>query len=567
MLAKKWLTPLAQLIAFSGATHARHKLRRFENQLHHCRLVQDDLLRNILRLNQSSDFGRQHRFDHISDYQDFTSAVPPARYDYFKPYIDRCCMGETGALFGPSQKLIMFALTSGTTAAVKLIPVTQTTIQRYRNGWNIWGIKALSDHPHAYLRKILQVSSPAEEYRTEAGIPCGAISGMLSRHQKYIVRQFYATPACLAEIPDSTARYYTIMRVALTQDIGFISTANPSTTVTLARTAERYAPQLIRDLHDGTIDKSISLAPEIRDQITPRLKPSPQRARQLQNILDENNALLPSDYWDIAFLANWTGGTLSMYLPQLKKYFGDAPLRDIGLLASEGRMSIPLVDNTSAGVLDINANFYEFVPAAEIDRHAPDDTTSTLPAGLTVLRAEELQKGELYYIFLTNFSGLYRYHIGDLVGVTDHIGTTPVIEFLSKGAHTSSITGEKLTENQVVQAVQAAAAQLNLSLGTFIMAPHWGPVPYYLVSFESDRSFTAAELKQIAHNIDAQLCQNNIEYESKRKSSRLGHVQIRQLPHDTITQQDQKLRAARQGRSEQFKHRFLYNQPFELDRP
>ena len=80
-------------------------------------------------------------------------------------------------------------------------------------------------------------------------------------------------------------------------------------------------------------------------------------------------------------------------------------------------MSIPMEDNTPAGVLDIEANFYEFIPADEIDRGASGETSPTLPGDLTCLRADELEKGGQYYILLTNYAGLYRYHIGDLVRV------------------------------------------------------------------------------------------------------------------------------------------------------
>ena len=43
--------------------------------------------------------------------------------------------------------------------------------------------------------------------------------------------------------------------------------------------------------------------------------------------------------------------------------------------------------------------------------------------------------------------------LGDRVRVTGRLGQAPLIEFLSRDAHTSSLAGEKLTEDQVVQAV------------------------------------------------------------------------------------------------------------------
>ena len=488
-----------------------------------------------------------------------------AKYDYFAPYIERCRQGETSALFGPSQHIIMFAMTSGTTAAAKYIPVTTATAAAYRRGWHIWGIKAISDHYSPYrLRRILQVTSPHDEHHTPAGTPCGAISGLLAANQKPIVRRLYATGPAVAYIPDPTARYYTIMRLAICHDVGFISTANPSTTITLARTADQHAATLIADIHDGTLSDSIPVPNNIRQTLAPLLHASPTRAAQLEHLLNQHDHLLPRHYWQLGFLANWIGGSLSLYLRQLAEYYGPTPVRDIGLLASEGRMTIPLADNTPAGVLDITANFYEFVPTDQIENSPPDPNSPTLAANLDTLTADQLQIGSTYYIFLTNHSGLYRYHIGDIVRVTDFVGTTPVLEFLSRGSYTSSITGEKLTEDQTVNAASAAATELNLQIETFVIAPTFANPPHYQLSVQLPRPATPEQLAQLATRIDHHLCTANIEYASKRHSLRLAPIAIRQTPPDFLTTRDQQLKTANPGRAEQFKHRFLYNQPLDL---
>ena len=41
------------------------------------------------------------------------------------------------------KRVHMFALTSGTTAARKFIPVTDQYLADYRRGWNMWGLKVL----------------------------------------------------------------------------------------------------------------------------------------------------------------------------------------------------------------------------------------------------------------------------------------------------------------------------------------------------------------------------------------------------------------------------------------
>ncbi len=263
-------------------------------------------------------------------------------------------------------------------------------------------------------------------------------------------------------------------------------------------------------------------------------------------------------------MANWTGGALSLYIPRLKDYFGPVPIRDIGLLASEGRISIPLEDNSPAGVLDITANFYEFVAADEYDQLENPDAQTTLPASLMTYQASQLEKGGEYYLFLTNMAGLYRYNLGDRIRVVDHVGTTPVIEFLSKGAHTASITGEKLTENQVVAAVRAVADELAIPLETFIMIPQWDDPPHYRLFFEADAPLNHHLLEQFAQTVDNRLSLANMEYDGKRDGNRLGPLDVRQVPAGLIRQQDEQLIQSRHAHREQFKHRFLHNKPLDL---
>jgi hypothetical protein len=554
---------LSRPVACLASWHAGWQLRRFLEGLSQCRRVQDRLLARILQANADSDFGRRHGFSRIRSYADFAHAVPLTHFSYYAPYVERCKAGEINALFGPSQKLLMFAMTSGTTGDPKYIPVTSRFMAAYHRGWNIWAIKYLADHPQAYLRRVLQVSAPLENERTSGGYLCGSISAALARHQKWIVRYFYAVPADVGAIPDAQARYYVTMRFALMANIGTIVTANPSVLVMLAQIAERNALSLIRDIHDGRIDPSIDLPSEVRSRLMRRLRPNPRRSRVLDQLLHEHGRLLPRHYWNPAALAHWTGGTVSLYLPQVSEYYGDRPVRDIGLLASEGRMSIPLEDNTPAGPLDIRANFYEFVPEDQITSLEPCAGT-TLPGNLTVLRADELDKGRVYSIFLTNDAGLCRYHIGDLVRVTDHAGSTPVVAFLSRGAHTSSVTGEKLTEYQVVAAVGAVMREGGGDVTTFAVAPVWAQPPHYLLCFRSPKTHNADVLSQLAGRIDEALGQINPEYKSKRHSQRLGPLQIRQLLGEASVLDDP-CAIVSPGRHEQSKHRFLFTEPLRTE--
>ncbi len=543
---------LDPIVARLAKWHAQRVLAGFLRATRSATHTQNRVLMAKIRRNVESAFGSDYGFARIGGYADFARQVPVLRYEDLTPYIERVKAGETGAMFGPKQKVLMFALTSGTVDTPKYVPVTEHFLREYRRGWNAFGGKALSDHSDSVLRAILQVSSRMDEEITSAGIPCGAITGIMAATQKSIVRKYYVAPLCAAHIDDPAARYYTIMRLATAVDVGFMITANPATHLKLARTADAHAEQIIRDLQDGTLDPRLDVPAGVRGALAPRLKARPRRAAELASIVERTGRLLPKDYWDLGFIANWTGGTMGLYLHDFPEYFGRTPVRDIGLLASEGRMSIPLEDGTPCGVLDVTSNFFEFIPAGEYESANP-----------TVLRSHELAVGDEYFILLTTSAGFYRYDIGDLIRVHGYLGEAPVIEFLNKGAHVSSLTGEKLSESQAVMAFERACATRGLTAGLFVLAPQWADPPYYRLHIEPTADLDAADLDALAPAMEEALAHVNIEYESKRKTARLDPVQLNLLPRGFLVERDHELAVEYRRANEQYKHKYLLAMPGE----
>src|SRR5262249_25809372 len=158
----------------------------------------------------------------------------------------------------------------------------------------------------------------------------------------------------------------------------------------------------------------------------------------------------------------WTGGSMAAYLRHYPRYYGPNPVRDVGLIASEGRMTVPFADGSPAGILDVTTHYFEFIPEGEVNSPRP-----------TVLGAHEVKEGATYYIVPTTKFGLYRYHIHDVVRVTGFHNQTPLVEFLSKGSLFANLTGEKLSEYHVTGAMGAVLREMNLTLTAYSLAPCW----------------------------------------------------------------------------------------------
>jgi hypothetical protein len=530
---------------------ADRRVQRFVREARTAHALQRELLFAKLRRNADSDFGREHGFASVRSVEEYRRQVPIAGYERFRPYIDRVLRGDVGALFAPGTKLLMFALTSGSTGEAKHLPVTQEFFDEYRRSWKNWGIRTYVDHLEIANRRVVQLTSDWKQSYSASGVPCGNMSGLTAETAPRISRPLFLLPRSIWRIEEYAAKQYAILRLTLpSRRVGIIMTANPSTLIGLAQAGDRFREDLIRDLHDGGISPKFDIPPDVRAALRWRTAlRHRRRARQLAAIVERTGHLHPRDYWTkLAVLAVWTGGSMGAYLPRLRDYYGEAAaLRDHGLTASEGRMTIPLADGASAGVLDYTSHYYEFIPEDEYGSPAP-----------AVLEAHELTPGRCYYIVLTTSGGLYRYDIQDLVRCAGFEGTAPLLEFLNKGSAFSSVAGEKLSEFQVVEAVRAALGELQLSLDLFTVAPQWGDPPGYVLLVEPLESAGIRE-EELARSIDAHLGRLNFEYAQRLESGRLRPLAVRTIAAGTWAAFRAARLAQRGGSLEQYKHPCLAN--------
>lgn len=526
---------------------ARRMGRRFRRALEHAQAVQQRTLLDKVRRNASSRYGRERSFAAIRSVDDFRRALPISTYADVEPYIDQVRSGDVGAMFGGRQKLHMFAMTSGTTSRPKYIPVTDCFLQEYRRGWMTWGVHAYLQYPEALQGSILQLVSAIDDEYSPSGLPCGAMSGLTAQMQRGALRRVYVLPGEAVKLKDTATKYYVALLLALGRRVLIVASANPSTLLGLSRALDERSEELIRDVRDGRLSASVDVPGDVRRAVEARLRPDPQRAIRLEAARAAAGALRPKDVWRQPFIGCWKGGTLSLYLREFPRYFGNVPVRDIGLVASEGRMTIPLADEGSSGVLDIESQFFEFLPARDGVR---DGDRTLLP--------HELQVGGEYFLILTNSAGLYRYDIGDVVRVTGFIGPSPLVEFLNKGAHYASLTGEKLSEHQVVEAVNRALAETGGQLASYCLAARWHETaPHYVLMVERPDVGRGVAGELLAGRVDALLRELNIEYNAKRASGRLGPIALKVIPAGSWREYDLRTIAERRRGIEQYKHKFL----------
>lgn len=500
---------------------ASREAQTFLASLNEPERVQAEFLREqIVAPNLECELGRRFGFAKIRTLADYRQAVPISSYDGFAELIERTVQtGEQGLVTGEPIK--RFFLTSGSTSRAKYIPVTNRFVRNKSRTFGIYWSMVFESHPAAKAgRMVTNFSDSGKAVRSPGGLPGSSESAYWAGVTRATqLREQPIIPKSVAQIGDSDSRYYAIARILLAERFAVIMTLNPSTILLLFQKVAQYAEQLVSDIeHGGISGAGLSISEDVRAYVAARYPGNPVRAAELRALQGPGQAsgLLAHRLWpELALAICWRSPMLAPYIELLAPHFQGVAQRDYILMASEGVMAVPIEDGSSGGALAIGANLYEFVPEDEIESPNP-----------TVLSPHELEVGRTYVLILSNASGLYRYNIGDVVRVVRFAERTPVIEFLHRAGSTCSLTGEKLTEDQVTAAVSDVAEQLGLAVESFTLAPAKHGFPHYVAMVELQREADRTVLEEFSHRLDEALEQHNMEYGSKRSSQRLAPPEL-----------------------------------------
>jgi hypothetical protein len=474
-------------------------------------LAQKKVLRAIIDASHDTSFGVKHAFRNIQSISEWRQAVPVHSFEDLRPWIER--QAETGEPCLTRASPVFYNLTSGTTAKPKLVPLTRASIRRIRR-WQRISAGALDQaDPLLFSGRLVGIGSSANEGRLPNGVRYGSVTGLIYREMPASVRARYVLPAEIFDIADHETRYRIIATfLAAAEDVTFASTANPSTFIRLLALLNEQLDPILSDVASGKISVGRDLDAAARDEVQRRMRPRPDRARELVCAAKVSGRLAWSDLWPrLRGIATWTGGSCRFALEGLRPHLAsDTPVFEAGYAASEFRGSIN-VDPTRNLCLPTLADvFFEFVESDSWERGERH-----------FLGLEEIEQGRNYRVFATTADGLYRYDINDIVSVEGRIGATPVIMFVQKSRGVTSITGEKLYESQMNDAVAAVCAKAGLRPTFYLaLAGETG----YRVHLEIEGGHYDSAM--LARGLDEAIALRNIEYRAKRASGRLGAVTI-----------------------------------------
>ena len=524
--------------------------------------AQVSLLRKILEANQRTTFGAKHRFEAIRTVADYRRAVAVQTYEDLRRHVER--QELTGEPELTAEAPVYYNRTSGTSGAPKNIPLTVSGLKRLkahqRLATHIWskGAPILSG-------KIFMVGGAAVEGRMPGGTAYGSATGKLRENQPRLLRRRYTLPVSVADVEDYESRYVIMAILGLADPaVTSLGTANPSTLLRLLEVIHDHAGTILPAVAAGQLPGD--LAAQLDPDEDPGLEPRPDRAAQLKRKLDTRGRLSYRTIWpDLAGVVTWTGGSCGVAIGNLKPLLPEScAIIEVGWVASEmqGTINVDPASNTCMPVL--GDTFFEFAEREAWEAGSRD-----------MLAVSELETGRDYYVVVTTPDGLYRYDMNDIVRVTGWVGATPALVFVQKGSGTTSITGEKLHEAQVLDTVPEVLGEHGLMASFFIMLADVDAASYTLyVEASTPMDGRAPSLGQeaaadqaLAAEIDDRLRSMNIEYDSKRGSGRLEALSLRRLQPGTGAAYRRRQVAAGQ-RDAQFKYlhvQYRHDCAFDFD--
>jgi phenylacetate-coenzyme A ligase PaaK-like adenylate-forming protein len=435
--------------------------------------TQNKVLESLIKKGKHTSFGRDHNFQQIKNYQDFTKRVPIRDYEDLRPYIDRVVNGEPNVMW--PNKPRYFSKTSGTTSGVKYIPISKESMPTH--------IKAAQNALFHYIyhsgntsfvdgKMIFLQGSPI--LSKTKGIETGRLSGIVAHY----------IPAYLQR------------------------NRMPSWATNCIDDWEQKVDAIVNETKDEDMRLISGIPPWVK--------------MYFERLSKETNKTI-KDLFPNFSLFVYGGVNFEPYRRVLEQLVGKK-VDSIELYpASEGFIAFEDNPKTQGMLLQLDSGiFYEFVEADKIFYPNPPRVS-----------IEHVKKGINYAIILNTSAGLWGYNIGDTV----HFVSTEPYRIIVSGRikHFISAFGEHVIGKEVEHAIQEVLKQHRASITEFTVAPQVTPqtgLPYHewLVEFDDQPK----DLAKFSSDLNKAMCKQNTYYDDLIAGAVLRPLVITSLPSNAF---------------------------------
>ena len=429
---------------------------------------QDKILKTLLKKGGGAEFGKEHLFSEVTDYESFVQAVPIRDYEKLSPYIAKIKEGKSNILW--PGKPVYLAKTSGTTSGAKYIPISSDSISNHINTARnalLTYIATTGKADFASRNMIFLSGSPTLDRIGD--IPTGRLSGIVNHHIPGYLRSNQLPSFETNCIEDWESKLDKIVEETINKDMSLISGIPP------------WVQMYFDRLHEKTGKKIGDLFPHFEVMVHGGVNFTPYKSKLLDSIGSKID-------------------TIETF-PASEGFFAFQDTRE-----EEG-----LLLNTDSGI------FFEFIPAGEIFNDHP-----------TRLSLHDVQLGENYALIVNNNAGLWGYNIGDTVKFTSLNPYRIVVTGRIK--HFISAFGEHVIGEEVEYSLMNVAEEMNAKIVEFTVAPLVAAdagksYHEWFVEFEE----LPYDLGAFAEKVDQRMRAKNIYYDDLIRGNILRPLVIRPL--------------------------------------
>ena len=457
------------LKSFIGRFVAKYDVAQTKRWSNNPIQTQEKVLHSLLDKAKNTDFGKDHGFLDIQNYDEFKKAVPVRDYEGLKHYIEKIREGKLDVLW--KGKPLYFAKTSGTTSGAKFIPLTKESLS-----YQIKAAKSALLHyvvnsgNHHFISGKMIFLQGSPELDKRPVIPNGRLSGIVAN---FIPRYLQANrlPSYKTNcIEDWEQKVEAIIEETLPQDMRLIS-GIPS-----------WVQMYFEKLEKKTGKKISALFPNFSLFVFGGVNYEPYR-KKFEELIGKKI------------------DSLELY-PASEGFFAFQDKQDEqGLLL----------------LLDYGI-FYEFIPASAFYDENPRR-----------ISLKDVELGVNYVLILNTNAGLWGYNIGDTVEFTSLSPYRIIVTGRIK--HFTSAFGEHVIAKEVEFAIKGAMQKYpEVKLTEFTVAPEVKPkvgLPHHewFIEFATEPN----DIDLFANSLDELLQDQNSYYKDLISGKVLKELEIKTL--------------------------------------
>lgn len=466
--------------------------------------VQDNSFNNLKKIlwdNRNTEIGKKYQFSEIETFEQYCNKVPLSTYQTYEESLQRMMNGENNIL--TSYPLSGFVTTSGTTGKIKYLPFSKETENRlYR--LHLLQNKLLEEVEGKCLMVTTFQLDPKKDDK-QIGLASAFIyRSLLQNHLLYPERYAGGIDSFFGEGMDflRNQMYIKSWIALLSEDLIMMEAIFRYEFLMFFGYLKYHWKEVLEDIRNKNIPYEKVKDAKIRE-ILLKMPVDNKRLNTIMLECSKGFENIAKRLWPNLRLMSGIAMNSLTETMHIKYYTGDIDSAYFCFGASEGIIGVSFRVNDLSYLTISESGLIEYMP---LDQFESSPKT---------LLGKDVKIGECYEIILTNFSGLYRYRLNDIVKIKDKIGDCPVIEFQYRQGYMLNVMGEKITGEQINQVIYNVSRETGISISDYIVMVKVTEERYqFVLSLDSDD--IQCDKEKIKRKLDKQMMKVNHDYSDLR---------------------------------------------------